>query len=101
MQGSESEFVILSLVRSGVTTGNEGSLAWVDEVHIMCVAMSRQKINLIVVGDAAFLKQSTFHWKEFIEFIHNKQPITDYDGLNFVIDSTRTTNPGEEAKRTK
>ena len=83
MQGSEAELVVLDLVRAGDTPMNLGSLDWYDDIHIMCVAISRQKTNLIVVGDSNFLKTSTSHWKEFVEFIETDEPVTDFASLKF------------------
>ena len=83
MQGSEAELVVLDLVRAGDVPMNLGSLDWYDDIHIMCVAISRQKTNLIVVGDANFLKKSTTHWKEFVEFIETDEPVTEFATLKF------------------
>ena len=71
---TEEQFVVLNLVRAGKTKTMQGSLDWYDEVHIVCVAINRQKTNLIVVGDAKFLKSSAFYWNKFVRFIEKYQP---------------------------
>ena len=61
MQGSERKFVILSTVRTE-------KIGFIDDCHLECVAISRQKVFLVVVGNAAFIQQSEV-WKKFMEYL--------------------------------
>ena len=64
MQGSESKFVIFNTVR----TTNVGFL---DDPHLMCVCLSRQKVYLVVVGNAKLLRCIPI-WSTFFEFISDQ-----------------------------
>ena len=61
MQGSERKFVIISTVRTE-------KVGFIDDSHLECVAISRQKVFLVVVGNAAFIQQSEV-WKKFMEYL--------------------------------
>ena len=70
MQGSESRIVILSTVR----TKGAGFL---DDDHLQCVATSRQKVFLIVVGDARNLRSSR-GWTSFLDYLRSHDLIVPF-----------------------
>ena len=85
MQGSEAEFIILNLVRSVDVHGLAGNLGFVDDVHMMCVGLSRQKVYVIIVADATFLHDNTIHWNAFIDFMKSNNLIAKFNDLQFVV----------------
>ena len=83
MQGTESKFVIMSTVRSD----NAHTAGFIDEPHMICVSLSRQKTFLVVLGHAKFLHQHTHHWSNFLRFLNDKGHCVE--SLAFLNDSTR------------
>ena len=57
-QGSEANVVILSCVRSNI----RGDIGFVENKNRMCVAISRAKEKLIIVGDAKTFRRRPI-WK--------------------------------------
>lgn len=56
-QGSEADIVILSLVRNNPRTGG-GALGFLRDSRRMNVALSRAKLQLIIVGSLGFLREA-------------------------------------------
>ena len=61
-QGKEKDIIIISTVR-----GNDyGSIGFLSDRRRMNVALTRAKVGLFVVGNAATLSQSNLMWKDFV-----------------------------------
>ncbi|XP_046375706.2 NFX1-type zinc finger-containing protein 1-like [Haliotis rufescens] len=59
-QGEENDIVLLSLVRSG----NKGSIGFLKEENRVCVALSRAKIGLYVIGNFTHIAEHSELWKK-------------------------------------
>ena len=75
MQGSERKFVIISTVRTE-------KVGFIDDSHLECVAISRQKVFLVVVGNAVFIQQSKV-WKKFVEYLRSIKRVIPCGSLEF------------------
>lgn len=65
-RGEENDIILLSLVSSN----KEGRLGFLDDDNRMCVALSRAKIGLYVIGDFDFIQKHSHKchiWKEIIK----------------------------------
>ncbi|XP_067659791.1 NFX1-type zinc finger-containing protein 1-like [Haliotis asinina] len=80
-QGEENDIVLLSLVRSG----NKGSIGFLKEENRVCVALSRAKIGLYVIGNFTHIAEHSDLWKE----ICKKAMICDYLGPALVLSCQR------------
>ena len=58
-QGSEADIVILSCVRSNA----EGDIGFVSNANRMCVAISRAKERLVIVGDSKTFRRRPGPWR--------------------------------------
>ena len=54
-QGSEADYVVLSMVRCG---GRAGGIGFLNKESRLCVAVSRARALLVVVGHAATMRAS-------------------------------------------
>ena len=73
----ERKFIILNTVRTELT-------GFIDESTLMCVSISRQKVFLVVIGNASFLSAHTSYWKSFIEFLHKDGHVVKPSDFKFV-----------------
>jgi hypothetical protein len=67
-QGSEKDFVILTCVRSN----RWGNIGFMDEPKRINVALTRARMGLIIVGDAATLMRTNPRWRSFLRFVDQK-----------------------------
>jgi len=65
MQGREAEVVILSCVRTG-----EGGLGFLSDSRRICVALSRARETLVVVGEPRALRRNRI-WAAVLNDLHN------------------------------
>ena len=98
-QGQERDIVILSTVRA------EG-IGFVRDVQRMCVALTRGKFSLFIVGNRRNLSSGSGHWKKFFEYLASlhriiivrdlTMPIEDYGEVDSLgdddIEYTRNTH---------
>ena len=70
-QGEENDIILLSLVRSNTA----GKIGFLNRENRICVALSRAKIGLYVIGDFSMLSKSSSNWKKVIEIAHTSQYI--------------------------
>ncbi|XP_046560622.1 NFX1-type zinc finger-containing protein 1-like [Haliotis rubra] len=61
-QGEENDVILLSLVRSNA----EGSVGFLKIENRICVALSRAKIGLFVIGNFNLLSQQSLLWKDIL-----------------------------------
>ena len=76
MQGSERKFVILDTVRTTAP-------GFIDSSNLLCVAISRQKVFLVIVGNASFLLQKTVWWAKFVLFLKEKDLVVSPESMKF------------------
>lgn len=73
-RGEENDIILLSLVRSN----KEGRLGFLDDDNRMCVALSRAKIGLYVIGNFDFIQKHSHKcqiWKEIIKHVEVNESI--------------------------
>ena len=63
-QGQERDIILVSLVRSN----DEGQIGFLRDLRRMNVAITRARMKLIVLGDAATLTRHPFY-KKFWEYV--------------------------------
>ena len=69
-QGEENDIIILSLVRSN----EEGRVGFLKEPNRVCVALSRAKMGLYVIGNFAMLKkEGGTEWMNIIEDMEKRE----------------------------
>ena len=74
-QGQERDVVILSTVRA------EG-LGFVRDVQRMCVALTRGKFSLLIVGNRTNLTQGSKVWRKFFKYLERLDRIVIVRGLS-------------------
>lgn len=62
-QGEENDIILLSLVRSN----EDGIIGFLKEDNRICVAMSRAKKGLYVIGNFAMLSEKSDLWRKFVD----------------------------------
>lgn len=80
-QGLEADIVILSLVRSN----QFGSIGFLAEENRICVALSRARYGLYVIGNMRLFTQCSFYWSEIVDKFKNLNAIGSefpYDNNN-------------------
>jgi len=77
-QGQESDLVIFSAVRSN----RFSELGFLRDPRRLCVALTRARQALIVLGDSTVL-QSCRHWRSLIDSCHARNCFMDVDRLVF------------------
>jgi len=70
-QGEESDIILLSLVRSN----EEGIIGFLKDENRICVALSRAKYGLYIMGNMDNLYKSSDLWKKI------KQTLVDQDSF--------------------
>ena len=70
-QGEENDIVILSLVRSN----EKGRIGFLNETNRICVALSRAKMGLYIIGDIVKLAGSSPLWIDIMMDLQNKSVI--------------------------
>lgn len=76
MQGSERPFVIVTTVRTSLT-------GFIDASTLMNVALSRQKVFLIIVGNAKFLHDHTIWWSRLIKYLIQEKVVFSPEWMDF------------------
>lgn len=61
-QGEENDIIILSLVRSN----SDGQIGFLKTQNRICVALSRARCGLFVIGNMDLLAQVDEKWKEIV-----------------------------------
>ena len=67
-QGEENALIILSLVRSNV----EGKAGFLSDTHRTCVALSRAKHGLFVVGNFDVILRCSDFWRAVCQHMRDK-----------------------------
>ncbi|XP_052107137.1 NFX1-type zinc finger-containing protein 1-like [Mytilus californianus] len=62
-QGEENDIILLSLVRSN----EDGTIGFLKEDNRVCVAMSRAKKGLYVIGNFEMLSRKSTLWRKFVD----------------------------------
>jgi len=57
-QGEENDIILLSLVRSN----NEGKIGFLQTQNRVCVALSRAKMGLFVIGNMTIMAEASLLW---------------------------------------
>lgn len=70
-QGEENEIILLSLVRSN----KEAKIGFLKTENRVCVALSRAKKALYIVGNMDNLSQSSPMWKEIKRILDDRNSI--------------------------
>ena len=70
-QGEENDIVILSLVRSN----ENGKIGFLKKANRICVALSRAKMGLYIIGDIEKLAHSSELWKDIMSDLQLKHLI--------------------------
>uniref|UniRef100_A0A0G4GW46 AAA+ ATPase domain-containing protein n=1 Tax=Chromera velia CCMP2878 TaxID=1169474 RepID=A0A0G4GW46_9ALVE len=68
VQGCERDFVIFSAVRANT----RGQLGFTKDPRRLCVALTRARRGLILVGNGATLRSSEGNWKDLVHFAREK-----------------------------
>jgi superfamily I DNA and/or RNA helicase len=61
-QGEENDIILLSLVRSNDT----GHVGFVSDINRACVALSRARLGLYVIGNFELLSAKSDIWKKIV-----------------------------------
>jgi len=93
-QGQECDIVLFSSVRSN--TINE--LGFVRDPRRLCVALTRARKGLVVVGDSSCLN-SCRHWNSFIKYCTTKQCLVNDDDDNGNDDNAHDRREGDDNQR--
>lgn len=67
-QGEENDIILLSLVRSNM----KNDLGFLREDNRVCVALSRAKVGLYVIGNFTMLKQKTKLWAALVKSVEER-----------------------------
>jgi len=84
-QGEESDIILLSLVRSN----EEGTIGFLKSENRICVALSRAKYGLYIMGNMDNLYNSSNLWKKIKQTLVNQDSYGKYifflvfNGLHF------------------
>lgn len=70
-QGLEADIVVLSLVRNN----ERGNIGFLSEENRICVAMSRARYGLYIIGNMSLLAKSSFIWSEISVKLRNLNAI--------------------------
>lgn len=70
-QGEDNKIILLSLVRSN-TDGNIGYLSFKNRI---CVALSRAKLGLYIIGNMNILSKASDVWKQIYIELENQEAI--------------------------
>jgi superfamily I DNA and/or RNA helicase len=69
-QGEENDIILLSLVRSNDT----GHVGFINDINRACVALSRARLGLYVIGNFKLLSAKSDIWKKVVgDLKGNKQ----------------------------
>lgn len=81
-QGEENEIILLSLVRSN----DEGKIGFLSIENRVCVALSRAKRGLFIIGNMDMLSQKSELWNEIKETLERQYSIgeiVNYDNIEW------------------
>ncbi|XP_033724515.1 NFX1-type zinc finger-containing protein 1-like [Pecten maximus] len=67
-QGEENKIILLSLVRSNA----KGTIGFLREPNRICVALSRAKAGLYIIGDCELLREKNVLWSQIIQKAESK-----------------------------
>ncbi|XP_052081591.1 NFX1-type zinc finger-containing protein 1-like [Mytilus californianus] len=70
-QGEENDIILLSLVRSN----KENKIGYLSEANRVCVALSRAKIGLYVIGNFELLKSRSELWNNIVIDAENRKSV--------------------------
>lgn len=73
-QGEESDIILLSLVRSN----EKGNVGFLKMENRICVALSRAKYGLYIMGNMDNLCNSSDMWKQIKESLVNQDSYGNY-----------------------
>ena len=85
-QGRERDVILLSSVRSNAN----GELGFLHDPRRLCVAITRARRALIVVGDARVLRAS-HHWAELVESCRARDCLLQAPAVLGSLDATCTS----------
>ena len=66
-QGEENDIIILSLVRSNV----EGNIGFLKTNNRVCVALSRARMGLFIIGNMDILSEASILWHKIASYLEN------------------------------
>ncbi|XP_063435665.1 NFX1-type zinc finger-containing protein 1-like [Mytilus trossulus] len=72
-QGEENEIILLSLVRSNTT----GDIGFLNRENRICVALSRAKQGLFIIGNSDTLTKKSQHWQTVIGKLQMQENVND------------------------
>ncbi|XP_071167653.1 NFX1-type zinc finger-containing protein 1-like [Mytilus edulis] len=72
-QGEENEIILLSLVRSNT----KGDIGFLNRENRICVALSRAKQGLFIIGNSSTLTMKSQHWQTIIKKLQIEEEISD------------------------
>ena len=70
-QGEENDIILLSLVRSN----EEGNIGFLKTANRVCVALSRAKKGIYVIGDMKLMRESSMIWSNILEELEAEEKI--------------------------
>lgn len=73
-QGQERDVIFISLVRAN----EEGQIGFLNDLRRMNVAITRARMKLVILGEAATLEHHAFY-RKFIEFSGKTKPVSSDD----------------------
>lgn len=73
-QGQERDVIFISLVRAN----EEGQIGFLNDLRRMNVAITRARMKLVILGEAATLEHHAFY-RKFIEFAGKTKPVSSDD----------------------
>ncbi|CAC5364919.1 NFX1-type zinc finger-containing protein 1 [Mytilus coruscus] len=74
-QGEENEIILLSLVRSNTT----GDIGFLNRENRICVALSRARQGLFIIGNSDTLTKKSQHWQTVIGKLQIQENVNDID----------------------
>ncbi|CAG2196750.1 NFX1-type zinc finger-containing protein 1 [Mytilus edulis] len=72
-QGEENEIILLSLVRSNA----RGDIGFLNRENRICVALSRAKQGLFIIGNSSTLTTRSKHWQTIIKKLQIEEDINN------------------------
>ncbi|VDI26499.1 Hypothetical predicted protein [Mytilus galloprovincialis] len=98
-QGEENEIILLSLVRSNA----KGDIGFLNRENRICVALSRAKQGLFIIGNSSTLTMKSPHWQTIIkklqieeEDIDENETVSKYPSLGKALPLYCQNHPSHE-----
>ena len=72
-QGEENDIILLSLVRSN----EEGKIGFLQTRNRVCVALSRAKMGLYVIGNMELMSEASILWSSIVRYLTETSKLVD------------------------